>query len=58
MKYKVPKTVLEVRAVKRKLSREIERLGWEGFHKKTAEETKEFMERVEKARLAKLAAKR
>jgi hypothetical protein len=58
IKYKVPKTILEVRAVKRKLSREIEKLGWEGFHKKSMEMTKDFMERVEKARQEKLAAKR
>ena len=32
IKYKEPKSLLEIRAIKRKLSREIERYGWEAFH--------------------------
>lgn len=58
IKYKEPKSLLEIRAIKRKLSKEIEKFGWDGFHKKTAEVTRELTERIEKARLEKLAAKR
>jgi hypothetical protein len=58
IKYKEPKSLLEIRAIKRKLSREIEKLGWDGFHKKSEEVTRELTARIEKARLQKLAAKR
>lgn len=58
IKYKEPKTLLEVRAVKQKLSREIEKLGWEGFYKKYRPKTELLMDSIEKARLEKLAGKR
>ena len=58
LKYKEPKTLLEVRAVKYKLSKEIEKLGWEGFHKKCEEDGRDLMEKIEKARQGKLAGKR
>ena len=55
IKYKEPKSLLEVRAVKRKLSMEIEKLGWEGFHKKYRPKIKSIMADIEKHRLEKLA---
>ncbi len=55
---RVPETVREIRTVKLKLSKEIEKLGWDGFHKKAERECADLMVRVEKARLEKLAAKR
>lgn len=58
IKYKEPKSLLEIRAIKRKLSREIEKYGWEAFHKKSAEMTRDLSERIERARQAKLAGKR
>ena len=58
IKYKTPKVILEVRAIKRKLSKEIERLGWEGFHEKCQKDCGELMARIENARQAKLAMKR
>ena len=58
IKYKEPKSLLEVRAWKRKVSREIEKLGLEGFHKKCQEVGGELMARIEKRRQEKLAAKR
>jgi hypothetical protein len=58
IKYKEPKSLLEIRAVKYKLSREIEKLGWEGFHKKHRAKTEALMASIEKARLEKLAGKR
>ncbi len=57
VKFKEPKSLLEVRAWKRKVSKEIEKLGWEGFHKKCEENSGELMASIEKARLQKLAAK-
>jgi hypothetical protein len=58
IEYKEPKSLLEIRAVKRKLSREIEKLGWEGFRKKHQESTRAIMASIEKARQEKLAGKR
>jgi hypothetical protein len=56
-KYKVPKTILEVRAVKAKLSREMEKLGMEAFREKYRKKTEAFIATVEKARQEKLAGK-
>jgi hypothetical protein len=58
IKFKEPKSLLEVREWKRKVSKEIEKLGWEGFHKKCEENSGELMARIEKARQEKLAGKR
>ena len=58
IKYKVPKTILEVRAVKLKLSREIEKLGMEAFREKYHKKTEAFVASIEKARQEKLAGKR
>ena len=58
IKFKEPKSLLEVRAWKRKVSKEIEELGWEGFHKRCQEVGGELMARIEKARQEKLAGKR
>ena len=58
IKYKEPKSLLEIRAIKRKLSKEIEKLGLAGFHKKCEETCGDLMERIEKRRQEKLAGKR
>ncbi len=58
IKYKKPKSLLEVRAWKLKVSKEIDRLGWDGFHKKCQEQSGELMASIEKARLEKVAGKR
>jgi hypothetical protein len=58
IKYKEPKSLLEVRAWKHKVSREIEKLGWDGFHKKCQETAGDLMASIEKNRQEKLAAKR
>jgi len=58
IKYKEPKSLLEVRAWKRKVSKNIEKLGWDGFRKKNREKTDAFMASIEKARQEKLTAKR
>jgi hypothetical protein len=58
IKFKEPKSLLEVRAWKLKVSKEIEKFGWEGFHKKCQEHSGDLMARVEKARQEKLVGKR
>ena len=58
IKYKEPKSLLEVRDWKRKVSHEIEELGWDGFHKKCQEKSGELMASIENARQEKLAGKR
>lgn len=58
IKYTEPKSLLEVRAWKRKVSGEIERLGWEGYRKKHRPKTEALMASIEKARQEKLAGKR
>ena len=58
IKYKEPKSLLEVRVWKRKISKEIETLGWEGFHKRCQEVGGDLMARIEKTRQEKLAVKR
>jgi hypothetical protein len=58
IKFKEPKSLLEVRAWKRKVSKEIEKLGWEGFHKRSETLGKDLRERIEKSRQEKLAVKR
>ncbi len=58
IKYTEPKSLLEVRAWKRKVPREIDRLGWEGFHKKCQEKSGDLIASSEKARQEKLARKR
>ena len=54
IRYKEPKSLLEVRKWKQKASAEIRRLGWQGFHKLAEESSREFRAGVEKKRLAKL----
>jgi hypothetical protein len=56
IKFKEPKSLLEVQAWKRKVSREIEKLGLVEFHKRSEELGKALRDRIEKARLAKLSA--
>lgn len=56
--YKEPKSLLEVRGWKRKVSSEIEKLGWEGFHQKCEKTGGELMASIEKRRLGKLVGKR
>jgi predicted RNase H-like HicB family nuclease len=58
IKYHEPKNLLDVRAWKRKVSKEIETLGWAEFHKRSEIIGKDLRERIEKRRLEKLAAKR
>jgi len=58
IKYKEPKSLLEIRAIKRKLSREIERIGLAEFHKRSEVLGKELRDRIEKARQEKLAGRR
>jgi len=58
IKYKEPKSLLEVRSWKRKVSREIEKLGWDGFRKKKREKTEALMASIEQARQKRLAGKR
>jgi hypothetical protein len=55
IKYKEPKSLLEIRTIKRKLSREIERIGLSEFHKRSEVLGKDLRERIEKARQEKLA---
>jgi len=56
--YKEPKSLLEVREWKRKVSNHIERLGWTEFHKQSEKRCKELMDHIEAHRQEKLAAKR
>jgi hypothetical protein len=56
--FKEPKSLLEVRAWKLKASKEIEKLGWVGFHKKCQEVGGDLMARIEARRLEKLALKK
>ncbi len=58
IKYKEPKSLLEIRAIKRKLFREIDRLGIAEFHKRSEILGKDLRERIEKARQEKLVGKR
>jgi|WetSurMetagenome_2_1015567.scaffolds.fasta_scaffold1464625_1 hypothetical protein len=58
IKYKEPKSLLEIRAIKRKLSREVERIGFAEFHKRSEVIGKELRDRIEKARQEKLVGKR
>ncbi len=58
IKYKETKSLLEIRAIKRKLSREIERIGLIEFHKRSEVMGKDLRDRIEKARQEKLAGKR
>ncbi len=58
IKYKEPKSLLEIRAIKRKLSMEIERIGLPEFHKRSEVLGKGLRDRIEKARLEKVAGKR
>ena len=58
IKYKEPKSLLEIRAIKRKLSKEIERLGLAEFHKRSEVLGRELRERIEKARQENLAGRR
>jgi 3-dehydroquinate synthetase len=53
-KFTEPKGVLEVRAWKRKVSSDIERLGAVEFHKRAAIKHHDLFERIENARLAKM----
>jgi hypothetical protein len=53
-KFSEPKGVLEVRQWKRKVSADIERLGYDEFHKRAAKKHEELFARIEQARLAKL----
>ena len=56
-KYKEPKSLLEIRAIKRKLSKEIERIGLAEFHKRSEVIGKELRDRIEKARQEKLTGR-
>jgi hypothetical protein len=56
-KFKESKSILEVRAIKGRLFKEYEKLGWVGFHKKCQEVGGELMASIEKARQEKLTVK-
>lgn len=58
IKFKEPKSLLEVRSWKRKVSREIERFGVVEFHKRSEILGKDLRERIEKRRQEKLTGKR
>ena len=58
IKYKEPKSLLEVRAWKRKVSREIERVGLVEFHRRSEVLGRDLRERIEKRRQGKLAGKK
>jgi hypothetical protein len=58
IKYKEPKSLLEVRAWKLKVSKEIDRLGVLEFHKRSETIGKKLRERIEKHRQEKLAGKK
>lgn len=53
-KFVEPEGVLEVRAWKRKVSAEIERLGYDAFHAQSEKRNLDLYERIERARQAKL----
>jgi hypothetical protein len=57
IKYKEPKSLLEVRAWKQKVSKEIDRLGLAEFHRRSDLLGKDLRERIEKRRQAKLTKK-
>jgi hypothetical protein len=54
---KEPKSLLEIRAIKSKLFKEFETLGWDGFHKKCREVGGDLIASIEKRRKEKLAGR-
>lgn len=56
MKVLEPQSLLEVREWKRKVSADIERLGYDEFHRQSEEKHRDLFERIEAARRAKLKA--
>ena len=53
-KFAEPKAVLEVLSWKRKVSADIERLGYDAFHKQSEKRHHDLFERIERARQAKV----